>query len=185
MFTYERFKHNGQWHVHLGNMTDSSFTYVFKTASFSFIDFEVIFIRKHAFNILAYICPIAFIAVTELASFSLPQDSGARLEISFTCLLAFTFFISMIQDQLPHSSENPPFLLIYVCLVSATISLVALLQSATIFLLRNQENKFNCDKNLIKRLAAICNYLAIFIFTFVLFVGFLVMSFLFATYQNR
>ena len=70
----------------------------------------------------------------ETVTFSLPLSSECRLDLSFTCLLAFTFFQNVVASELPKSADNPPLLLIYIAAMSFYIVMAISFQSLTLYM---------------------------------------------------
>ena len=69
------------------------------------------------------IIPSILIATAHLATFTLPLGEIDKINISFTCLLAYSVFQMMIVDDIPRSSDNIPLLSIYIDLQMAFIAL--------------------------------------------------------------
>ena len=86
--------------------------------------------------------PFSSVSLMEIATFFLPVGSSERLNLSFTCLLAFSFFSAIINNDLPHSSEHVPILLIVVNCYMATIGIVIILQSLSIYFHNQSSQQF-------------------------------------------
>ena len=91
------------------------------------------------------ILPLMASSITELATFSLAIDDVNRLQLSFTCFLSFTFFISMLTEKLPHNSSNMPLLLITVSVMAGSVCLITVLQAITYNLTNQPKGISKCQ----------------------------------------
>lgn len=90
------FKDNGQWNVTvLGSRI---------SAAAMSVDLEIR--RRPSFLMVNIFLPVIFILTMNIIVFLLPVESGERVSFSITGFLAFTVFITILTDQLPHQS-NP------------------------------------------------------------------------------
>ena len=75
---------------------------------------EVCFIlfieRKAMFYLVNLLLPCALIIIVALAVFWLPADSGEKVSLGVTVLLAFSVFQLVIADQTPVNSDYTPIL---------------------------------------------------------------------------
>ena len=111
-----------QWTVTQGSFKMSSLDYTdASTKAYSIAKYSVILKRKPGFYMMNTIVPSIFISLTELISYSIPIYCDGRLELSFTCVLAFGLFQGYIASELPRSADNPPLLSIYIIVMSAYI----------------------------------------------------------------
>ena len=134
-FTFFRqFMEHDEWHLSLGEISQQE--YSFSNRTFSALDFQVVIQRKALYHLVVLVVPFFFIATVEASTFSLPINSPDRLQLSFTCLLAFSFFQTIIVNDLPHSSDNIPLLLVFVTLLIILVCLVILSQSFVIYYVR-------------------------------------------------
>ena len=105
--------------------------------------FEIVIKRKTEYFALTAIVPCLLIGAIELVTFLVPYDETVRLELSFTCLLAYSMFQTMITSQLPQSAERPPLLLLLISLFTVYIGLAIFFQGVCIYLhdLSKQEHE--------------------------------------------
>ena len=94
---------------------------------------EITMKRRPEFLIVTLILPIIILSFVNLFVFLLPVESGERVSFSITVLLSFTVYITMISDNMPHSSINMSRLCIYLLSTLIYSCFVALV---TIFSLR-------------------------------------------------
>ena len=79
--------------------------------------------------------PLFASSFIELTTFFLAIDDVNRLQLSFTCFLSFSFFISMLIDKLPHNSGHLPLLLISVGIMAGTVCILTILQAISYYLM--------------------------------------------------
>ena len=96
--------------------------------------YTVVIKRRTEYFVLTAILPCLVIGTIEIVTFLVPFDETARLDLSFTCLLAYLMFQMMIIDQLPKSAENPPLLLLLTSLFTIYIGVAIIFQSICIYL---------------------------------------------------
>ena len=124
---------NEQWDVSSGFVKDSNLSFA-SGRTYSVIEFGFHMRRKASFYGVSMILPLMASSLIELTTFALAIDDVNRLQLSFTCFLSFTFFISMLTEKLPQNSENLPFLLVSVSVTAGTVSGVIVLQAIAFFL---------------------------------------------------
>ena len=62
-------------------------------------------VRRPAFVVIIVIAPIMLLSVLNILVFLLPADSGERMSFTITLLLAQTVFMTIISDNIPHTSS--------------------------------------------------------------------------------
>ena len=139
LLTFDRFLEHDQWHLQLDNLRPINYTYSTSQSTFSLLSISIRIHRKATYYVIVIVVPFVTISFVATVTFALPLLSNERLQLSFTCLLAFSFFQSVIISDLPHSSVHPPILLIFVTIMTATIALVIILQGLIIFLAEKSE----------------------------------------------
>ena len=112
-----------QWTIIKGDHNFSSIGYSIASKAYAKASFTVILQRNPGFYMLNTIVPSIFISLSELISFSIPIHCDARLELSFTCILAFVMFQSYIAADLPRSADSHPLLSIFIVVMSICIFL--------------------------------------------------------------
>lgn len=83
--------------------------------------------RKPLYYIFNLIVPCALISSLTLIKFFLPPESGEKIGLGITVLLAMTVFLLIVADSLPSTSENIPLLGSYFIAImfDTALSLVA------------------------------------------------------------
>ena len=131
-FKKENFNENDQWYVDLIEAEDGiehySGNYTNKILKFHFK-----FKRKSLYYALSIILPCLVIAGVELSTFTIPFDKFVRLQLSFMSLLSFSVFQGMFQSQLPHSSDHPPLLFLFIGTMTISIGFVILCQALAVY----------------------------------------------------
>ena len=93
-------------------------------ASSSLSQSSLVHIRRrvlyYLFNI---IFPCIWLSILSLLGFWLPPDSGEKITLGITVLLAFSVFMLLIAESMPATSEMVPLIEIYLTIVMALTSL--------------------------------------------------------------
>lgn len=93
-----------------------------------------IFIRRrilyYLFNI---ILPCIWLSILSLITFWLPPDSGEKITLGITVLLAFSVFMLLIAENIPATSETVPLIGVY---LTVTMSLTSMSIVLTVFVLQ-------------------------------------------------
>lgn len=90
------FKDNGKWNV----------TVLGSRISAAAVSVDLKIRRRPSFLVVNIFLPVIFILAMNTVVFLLPVESGERVSFSITGFLAFTVFITILTDQVPHQS-NP------------------------------------------------------------------------------
>ncbi|CAF1018309.1 unnamed protein product [Didymodactylos carnosus] len=94
--------------------------------------FHVLMKRNHQFYVNHMIFPFSILSCLTLFVFWLPPDSGEKITLTITILLALTVFLQLITDYTPKASSNLPIIGIYfnvnliLVLVSVILTVVVL-----------------------------------------------------------
>ena len=90
----------------------SSSTFEYYPGEFDRITYSLKLKRKPIYFIMYLVVPSVLISILVLFSFKIPVDSGERIGLCTTALLAMSVFLLLIGEHLPESSENIPLLAI-------------------------------------------------------------------------
>ncbi|XP_066905609.1 neuronal acetylcholine receptor subunit alpha-7 isoform X2 [Halyomorpha halys] len=71
------------------------------------ITFVIIIRRRTLYYFFNLIVPCVLIASMAVLGFTLPPDSGEKLSLDVTVLLSLTFFLNMVAETMPPTSERP------------------------------------------------------------------------------
>lgn len=77
------------------------------------VTFYIHFQRRSLFYVLNLIFPIGIITMLTIVTFVLPAESGERIGLSVTLMLATTVFMLLVAETTPDSSEGIPIVAVY------------------------------------------------------------------------
>ena len=123
----------------------------FSSGSYDRAIFTIVIKRKTEYFALTVIIPCLLIGAIELVTFLVPYDETVRLDLSFTCLLAYTMFQIMVTVELPQSAEKPPLLLLLISLFMVYIVIAIVIQSICIYLIDIGKKRHVKKPNLVLR----------------------------------
>ncbi len=74
------------------------------------VRFSITLRRQAMYHILTIFIPAAILTLLTLLVFLLPVESGEKISLGITVLLAFSVYMLILSDITPHTSENVPLL---------------------------------------------------------------------------
>ncbi|CAF3299274.1 unnamed protein product [Rotaria socialis] len=83
--------------------------------------------RRVLYYLFNIILPCIWLSILSLLGFCLPPDSGEKITLGITVLLAFSVFMLLIAESMPATSEMVPLIEIYLTIVMALTSLSIIL----------------------------------------------------------
>lgn len=83
--------------------------------------------RKPLFYVFNLVVPCMIILSMILLGFFLPPESGERITLSITVLLAMAVFLQLVGESLPRNSETIPLLGVFYIIIMAEISISLIL----------------------------------------------------------
>ena len=89
---------NGEWTI----IKRNAYTFVFNR----FINFNIYIKRQPIFLLVNIFLPIVFMAFINIFVFLLPAEAGERVSYTITCLLSTAVFLTLINDNLPSTSDK-------------------------------------------------------------------------------
>ena len=95
------------------------------------IDYDIIIIRRTSFYLLNLIWPGILIAVLAAITFLLPPESGERIGLGITNLLAMMVFLLLISESIPPTSDAVPLASNFFSVV-LVLSALALIESCIV-----------------------------------------------------
>ncbi|XP_061171694.1 acetylcholine receptor subunit alpha-like [Saccostrea echinata] len=104
------YKESGVWEI---THTEAK---VSKDSAESKVTFSIHLKRKPLYFVLNIIAPILFLGLLTILVFVLPVDSGEKMSYAMTVFLSFAVFLSIINTQLPVSSDSTSVLSFYLLL---------------------------------------------------------------------
>ena len=105
---------------------------------YSQIVFTITIARKPGYYMMNIFLPSITISLVEAVTFMVPADREDRLAMSFTALLAYSMFQTLIYNEVPKSAEHPPLLTIYLSLMSLYIFVAIAMQGFIIHLINSK-----------------------------------------------
>lgn len=107
------------------------------------ITFYFHFQRRSLFYVLNLILPIALITALTTVSFFLPEESGERLSLAVTLMLASTVFMLIVAEKTPETSDSVPVISVYfmACMILMFTVIVGLAYSSRVHHRRTKHDK--------------------------------------------
>jgi len=75
---------------------------------YPFIVYRFVVKRKVLFYMFNIIFPCLWLALLSVMTFWLPPDSGEKITLGITVLLAFSVFMLLVAESMPKTSESVP-----------------------------------------------------------------------------
>jgi nicotinic acetylcholine receptor len=101
---------NGEWDLIEAHLTRNVVYYSCCFEPFPDVTITVVIRRKILYYMYNVILPCMMMSVLTLLVFCLPPDSGEKIALGVTVLLAFSVFMLAISEKLPETSESIPLL---------------------------------------------------------------------------
>ncbi|KAK6186080.1 hypothetical protein SNE40_008186 [Patella caerulea] len=137
---------NGQWElVHL-NLEDTRDQYK------SILKFELTLKRRRSFYIMNIILPVIFLSFMGNLVFALPAESGEKMSLTITILLAYVVYLTIISENMPQTSIHISLLAVYLTILVALSSISVLITTLVLRLHHKDDSIPVSDgiRNLIK-----------------------------------
>uniref|UniRef100_A0A0N4ZV96 Neur_chan_LBD domain-containing protein n=1 Tax=Parastrongyloides trichosuri TaxID=131310 RepID=A0A0N4ZV96_PARTI len=109
-FAIDSFMENGEWEI-VNNRTVSHVRQ--RNGYYSTIKFELHLRRRMLYFLYNIIAPCAMLSILTLFQFILPCESGEKITLGLTVLLAYSVFSFNIAESMPETSEAIPLIAIY------------------------------------------------------------------------
>lgn len=122
-----QYKNSSEWNIDSARTYVNSYRYPCCTNPFQDVTVELVLSRKPWFYVFNIIAPTLLLVVTILFGFLLPPESGERICLIITILLAVALFSEVVNGSLPKNSDAVPMLALFflVIMVESFLSLVA------------------------------------------------------------
>lgn len=111
----DHFKENGEWEIK--SMSNESSSGTRESQSFSRLTFTFELRRRPLFHILNTVFPVILMASLTVFVFKLPPESGERIGMSLTVLLAYAVYLTLISDNIPQTSISASILSVYLTII--------------------------------------------------------------------
>lgn len=122
----QHYKHSSEWDLVRVEKVRNVILYACCPNPFPDVTFKVVLLRKPLYYVFNVITPCLVLVTTILFGFFLPPESGERISLTITILLAIAVFLQLISDSLPRNSDSIPILAIFymVIMAESAISLI-------------------------------------------------------------
>jgi len=77
------------------------------------LTFYILIRRRILYFLVNIIIPCVWLSILSLVGFLLPPDSGEKVSLGITVLLAFSVFMLLIAENIPATSETVPLIIVY------------------------------------------------------------------------
>ncbi|CAH1795983.1 unnamed protein product [Owenia fusiformis] len=124
---------NGEWELVRIDIVRNEVKYPCCNEPYPDVTFTIIIRRRTLYYLFNIIFPCLWLTVLSLLGFWLPPDSGEKITLGITVLLAFSVFMLLIAESMPATSEFVPLIGIYLTTTMAMTSLSIVL---TVFVLQ-------------------------------------------------
>ncbi|XP_076443609.1 uncharacterized protein LOC143282052 [Babylonia areolata] len=124
---------SGEWELIDVRVRRTEMYYACCSEPYPDVRFTIIIRRKTLYYLFNIIFPCLWLTILSLLGFWLPPDSGEKITLGITVLLAFSVFMLLIAESMPATSEFVPLIGIYLTVTMAMTSLSIIL---TVFVLQ-------------------------------------------------
>ncbi|XP_015790530.1 acetylcholine receptor subunit alpha-type acr-16 [Tetranychus urticae] len=118
----ENYVHNGEWDLLEAKLNRNVIQFPCCIEPFPDIKIMLTIRRKTLYYMYNIVLPCMMMSILTLLVFCLPPDSGEKVALGVTVLLAFSVIMLAISEKLPETSESIPLLGIYLTTVMAITS---------------------------------------------------------------
>ena len=122
---------SSEWEVVEGSKSRNAVKYACCQYPYVDVTIKLVLKRKPLYYIFNVITPCLVLAVTILFGFFLPPESGERISLTITILLAVAVFLQLVSDSLPRNSDSIPILAVFY-MVIMTESALSLITTCTV-----------------------------------------------------
>ena len=99
---------NGEWQLLSVGVKRNEIVYACCVEPYPDVTFTIVIRRRTLYYLFNVIFPCLWLTVLSLVGFWLPPDSGEKITLGITVLLAFSVFMLMIAENMPATSEFVP-----------------------------------------------------------------------------
>ncbi|XP_041375101.1 neuronal acetylcholine receptor subunit alpha-10-like [Gigantopelta aegis] len=115
----ENYVDNGEWVLIDTQVTRNVVYYACCPEPFPDITFYIHIRRRVLYYMFNVIVPCVLLSSLSLTGFLLPSDSGEKVTLGLTVLLAFSVFMLLVAENMPPTSEYVPLIGIYLTVIMA------------------------------------------------------------------
>uniref|UniRef100_A0A672GFX8 Cholinergic receptor, nicotinic, delta (muscle) n=1 Tax=Salarias fasciatus TaxID=181472 RepID=A0A672GFX8_SALFA len=123
----QSFTENGEWEIiHLPAKRNTHKHIPMESNKHQDVTFYLIIKRKPLFYIVNIIIPCVLISFLAALVYYLPADSGEKMTLSISVLLAQSVFLLLISQRLPETSMSVPLIVKYLMFIMVLVTVVVL-----------------------------------------------------------
>ncbi|XP_064607050.1 neuronal acetylcholine receptor subunit alpha-3-like [Liolophura sinensis] len=100
-------------------------------SNFSIARISFTFQRRRAFYVINVIVPVLCLSLLNTLVFLVPPESGEKMSLSITVVLAYSVFLSIVNADMPGTSNSVSYLAIYLIFV-LVMGMIAVFMSAVV-----------------------------------------------------
>ncbi|XP_052812696.1 acetylcholine receptor subunit beta-like isoform X1 [Mya arenaria] len=126
-FILDNFSENGEWElIETSNTSESAGRSKSESFTYDRLYFTMKLRRRPLYHILNTIFPVILMSCLIVFVFKLPPESGERIGMSLTVLLAYAVYLTLITDNIPQTSLSASVLSTYltIILMLSTLSVI-------------------------------------------------------------
>ena len=101
------YSRNSEWNLMDISARRNVLTYSCCPEAFSDVTFQITIQRKPLYYIFNLILPALFISIITILMFYLPPESGEKMSLGVTVLLALVVFLLLVAESVPQSEDIP------------------------------------------------------------------------------
>ncbi|XP_074647547.1 neuronal acetylcholine receptor subunit alpha-9-like [Tubulanus polymorphus] len=147
-------KPSGEWRV-TGTKAKAAIKYYSASFKWSEMVFTLKIARKSAYYVTNIILPLVAMSFLVLMVFYLPAESGEKISLGITVLLAFSVFQLLMADLMPKTSNVTPILVIYVTLLMA-MAIISTIVSVLVLNVHHQHDEGSAVPNWARNIVFRC-----------------------------
>lgn len=125
--------YSGEWELLHIRVVRNEVRYACCKEPYPDVTFTIVIRRRTLYYLFNIIFPCLWLTILSLLGFWLPPDSGEKITLGITVLLAFSVFMLLIAENMPATSEFVPLIGIYLTVTMGMTSLSIIL---TVFVLQ-------------------------------------------------
>ncbi|CAM1313573.1 Uncharacterised protein r2_g2412 [Pycnogonum litorale] len=114
---------NGEWELLSTRLVKNEVYYSCCTEPYGDVTLTITIRRKTLYYMHNVVAPCMMMSILTLLVFWLPPDSGEKIALGITVLLAFSVFMLAIAEKMPETSESIPLVGIYLTAVMTITSI--------------------------------------------------------------
>ncbi|XP_052098173.1 neuronal acetylcholine receptor subunit alpha-2-like [Mytilus californianus] len=125
--------YSGEWELLDIRVVRNEVYYACCPVPYPDVTFTIVIRRKTLYYLFNIIFPCLWLSILSLLGFWLPPDSGEKITLGITVLLAFSVFMLLIAENMPATSEFVPLIGIY---LTCTMGMTSMSIILTVFVLQ-------------------------------------------------